>query len=115
MCRVLVVEDDEVTRESVAAVLHAKGHMVACASDGREGLRQLHEHRPDVILLDLNMPVMDGWQFRKEQARDPTVAHIPIVVVSARPGPHGIEAAAILSKPCEVDELLRTLERVALH
>ena len=115
MCRVLVVEDDEVTRESVAAVLHAKGHMVACACDGREGLRQLYEHRPDVVLLDLNMPVMDGWQFRREQARDPTVADIPIVVVSARPGPCGIEAAAFLAKPCEVDELLSTVERIALH
>ena len=51
--RVLVVEDDEATREGVAAVLHARGYMVACATDGREGLRQLHEHRPDVILLDL--------------------------------------------------------------
>ena len=108
--RVLVVEDDEATREGVAAVLHARGYMVACATDGREGLRQLHEHRPDVILLDLNMPVMDGWQFRREQKQDPTVADIPIIVVSASPEPQeDIEAAAFLAKPCEVDDLLRAL------
>jgi CheY-like chemotaxis protein len=109
------VEDDEETRESVDAVLHAKGHKVACACDGREGLRQLHKHRPDVVLLDLNMPVVDGWQFRREQAQDPTVADIPIIVMSAQPEQHDIVAAAFLAKPCEVDDLLRTLDRLVLQ
>ena len=110
MYRVLVVEDDETTRDGVAAVLHASGYLVACAADGREGLRQLHEHRPDVILLDLNMPVMDGWQFRKEQKLDPSVADIPIIVVSANSErQEDLQAAVTLAKPCEVNALLRAL------
>lgn len=115
MHRVLVVEDDEETRESMVALLRAKGYMVACASDGREGLRILHEQPPDVVLLDLNMPHMDGWQFRREQAQDPTVADIPVIVVSAQATPKDIQAAAFLAKPCEVRALLRTLDGVVLH
>ncbi|HET9594098.1 MAG TPA: response regulator [Anaeromyxobacteraceae bacterium] len=115
MSRVLVLEDDEATRQSLAAVLRARGYLVACASDGREGLRQLHEQRPDVVLLDLNMPGMDGWEFRRAQLQDPTVADVPIIVVSAQLACEGIGAVAFLEKPCSVNDLLRTLDRAVIH
>ena len=81
--RVLVVEDDSELREGLAEVFEMHGYRVVTATNGRDGLRQIRAYEPDVVLLDLCMPLMDGWQFRLEQKRDPSIASIPVIAMSA--------------------------------
>jgi CheY-like chemotaxis protein len=80
----LLVEDEEVVRHVTSLLLQGKGYAVNTARDGREALDLLQGHLPpDLILLDLWMPRMNGWQFREQQVRDPALAAIPVLVVSA--------------------------------
>ena len=105
-CSVLVIEDDPDIREALAEALGYEGYDVLLAENGREGLDVLREHsRPHVILLDLLMPVMNGWQFRQEQLADPALAGIPVVVVSASP-PGDARPDRYLPKPFSIDDLL---------
>jgi len=81
---ILVVEDDAAIRKALAALLEAEGYHVQCAGDGREALARLRQPpHPRVILLDLSMPVMDGWQFRSVQRQSPSLADIPVILLSA--------------------------------
>jgi CheY-like chemotaxis protein len=110
--RVLVVEDERDIRETEAEVLESEGYEVCTASDGCEALRRAHEALPKVILLDLMMPRMNGWQFREAQLKDPELAPVPVIVISAVPPPTGVNPAAHLSKPFDLSVLLDTVERV---
>src|SRR5215217_6053475 len=102
-CRVLVVEDDYDLREMMAQLLRSEGFEPEVAGDGVEALAKLHAlpDHPHVILLDMMMPRMDGWAFRRQQEREPDLAGIPVVVVSAAPREQlaAISAAAVVSKP----------------
>jgi len=82
---ILIVEDDGDVRAALSELLEAEGFSVEGVPDGREALTRLRTAavRPAVILLDLMMPGMDGWDFRSEQLRDPKLASVPVVVVSA--------------------------------
>ncbi len=118
MTMVLLVEDDGDVREALADVLREHGYDVAWAADGAEAIRALRSGlRPAAILLDLMMPVMDGFQFRAEQRSDPALARIPVIVVSADRAidrdAAALGAAAKLAKPARVDDLLATVARVA--
>ena len=112
-CRVLVVEDDADLREMMAQILTLEGFETDTATDGADALTQLQTpgRSPDVILLDMMMPRMDGWTFVDRQAGTPAIADIPVVVVSAAPRERlrGIRAAAILQKPLNFDELIATV------
>lgn len=107
--RVLFVDDDQDLRELVAAFLRSEGHDVATAAEGREALDLVARAMPDVILLDMRMPVMDGREFaaRFHERHGPAA---PIVVITAsedaRARAEEIGAAAWLSKPFELDALL---------
>ena len=83
--KILVLEDDESIRECTRDLLELNGYTVECARNGEEGIQVLRRSGglPDLILLDLMMPVKDGFQFRLEQQQDPTLAHIPVVVLTA--------------------------------
>jgi CheY-like chemotaxis protein len=82
--RILIVEDDSDLREALAQVLRDEGYEVLGASHGQEALESLREGgRPCLILLDLTMPVMNGWQFRDIQRQDPQLSAIPVIVLSA--------------------------------
>jgi CheY-like chemotaxis protein len=84
--RILVVEDDPDLRQALAEILRDEGYSVEGASHGAEALALLRNGSDDstwLILLDLTMPVMNGWQFRDEQVRDPNLSQIPVVVLSA--------------------------------
>ncbi len=81
--RALVVEDERGIRETIAELLADEGFECREAANGRDALIILERWRPDVIILDLMMPVMDGWAFRAEQQRHPQLRHIPVVVTSA--------------------------------
>jgi two-component system response regulator MprA len=103
---VLIVEDDRDIRECMADALEVEGYSVALAANGREALDQLRDGVfPDLILLDLLMPVMSGWEFRQEQLADPLLSGIPVVVVSAS-SPGGLRPDRHLPKPFGLDELL---------
>jgi CheY-like chemotaxis protein len=112
---VMVIEDNEATREAFGLILHTMGYRVATASNGQEALTQLQEsaERPSVIVLDLMMPVMDGWQFRARQRQDTRVANIPVIVCSAAGDVQNrgasLEAQAYLAKPVEPGELLAAI------
>jgi len=114
--RILVVEDDQYIRDSLAELLQDEGYAVSVARDGQEGLDALrHNGHPDLILLDLMMPVKDGFQFRAEQREDPELAKIPVVIFSADTGvnqPNAqFEGAAILKKPVDLDALLSMVKQ----
>jgi CheY-like chemotaxis protein len=82
--RILIVEDDSDLREALAQVLRDEGYEVLGASHGQEALESLRGgRRPCLILLDLTMPVMNGWQFRDIQRHDPALSEIPVIVLSA--------------------------------
>ena len=116
--RILVVEDDRDLRDALAEILRDEGYIVSAAGDGEEALSLLRGEQEEgvaLILLDLTMPVMNGWQFRDEQRRDPKLSKIPVVVLSA--GERLQEQAAALEvrdfvrKPIELPLLLRTIDR----
>jgi CheY-like chemotaxis protein len=112
---VLLVEDDVDIREAVSDTLEDVGYRVVSARHGREALDLLHDDgavRPCAILLDLMMPVMDGWQFRAEQTRDPAIADIPVVALSAHGGLCDLDATDHLRKPVQLNKLIDTLHRI---
>ena len=111
---ILVVEDDHDIRVSVRALLEDEGFQVLTVTDGRSALELLERgDRPRLILLDLMLPVMDGWHFAERVRVRPRLAGIPIVIMSAYddpPPPAG--AVGFVKKPLDVDQLLRL---VAAH
>ena len=113
---VLVVEDDPELLLSLSEVIESEGYNVACARHGLEALGRLRGGvRPSVILLDLMMPIMNGWQFRYEQRQDSDLSKIPVVVVSAKSDSQQhaawLEADGYISKPIDLDLLFTILSR----
>jgi CheY-like chemotaxis protein len=114
--RVLIVDDYPDLRRSLTILLQEAGYQVTTAAHGQEALELLRtEPLPHLILLDLVMPVMHGWEFRRRQRQDPGLASIPVVVISggeAPPPESGfIDAASYLLKPIDYDVLLTTIAR----
>jgi signal transduction histidine kinase len=111
----LVVEDDADIREALDGLLSMEGFRVSGCSNGREALDWLRNSpKPDLILLDLMMPVMDGWQFRVAQKEDPELANIPVLALSADSTAKAaaIDAEAYLKKPVDYDTLIDTIDRL---
>jgi CheY-like chemotaxis protein len=113
---VLIVEDDADLREMMAQLLTLEGYQSEAVANGREALRYLHERpRPDVILLDLMMPVMDGWEFRKQQQSDPALADVPVIVLTAldqaQARTSDLDGVSFLKKPLDFDRLLDLVRR----
>ena len=114
---ILIVEDDHDVAQSVAEVLESSGYGTGIAANGREALDYLEKNtQTDLILLDMMMPVMDGWQFREEQRKLPAFDSIPVVIVTADGNARGkaeaIQAAGLVSKPVTIDGLLDEVERI---
>jgi len=112
--RLLLVEDDSSIRLALTDLLEDEGFEVTTAINGREALHYLrHAPPPEVIVLDLMMPVMDGWEFRVEQRSDPTLAGIPLLAMSAdlSAKARAIAADGYVRKPIDFPELLRQLHR----
>ena len=116
--RLLLVEDDSSIRLALAEMLGDEGFSVATADNGRDALDQLRRGAPpDVIVLDLMMPVMDGWEFRVEQRGDPLIAGIPLLAMSAdlSAKARAIAADAYLRKPIDFPDLLRHLHALVAN
>lgn len=116
---VMVVDDDQGIREVMEELFEDEGYLVLTASNGAEALNVLQDEakQPGVILLDLNMPVMTGWEFRQVQKQDPKIASIPVVVFSAdrslAQATTQLDAAAYLAKPLDITALLDTVATYA--
>jgi CheY-like chemotaxis protein len=113
-CPVLIVEDDADLRDMMAQLLLLEGYGTAAVANGREALEYLRTSTPpEVILLDLMMPVMDGWEFRRQQQAEPPLKDVPVVVLTALDGPHtrDLSADAVLRKPLDFDRLLELVRR----
>lgn len=106
--RVVVVDDDADFREVVVQLLSDAGFTAVGAADGREALAVARRLAPALIVLDLEMPGMSGWEFRCAQLRDPALAAIPVVVASSA-DPGTLEADGYLAKPYTGTELLRVI------
>ncbi len=109
----LVVDDERDIREAVAEVLKDEGYEVFDANDGAEALEQLRAHHPAVVLLDLMMPGMNGWEFCAARRCEPDLSSIPVIVISALGHVSGIDAQAFLQKPFELDALVSAVRRYA--
>lgn len=110
---ILLAEDDDDLREAMLDTLQDAGYRVAAVANGQEALDWLHdaERLPSLILLDLMMPVMDGWQFREAQSKDTKVSLVPVVVLSAMGSHPTIDSVEYLKKPTKVAPLLALVER----
>jgi CheY-like chemotaxis protein len=117
MCNgsILVVDDDDAIRQAVQEILEMEGYNVTTAANGAEALQLLKELPPPcVILLDLMMPVLNGWQFLEAKSKTAAIEQLPVVVVSAvadptRESDHG--ATQIVRKPPDVDSLLEIVSQ----
>lgn len=109
MAAVLLVEDNDDVREMMALALQLAGHDVLLARNGRDALGKLKARpRPCVILLDLMMPVMNGWEFREALRDEPALRDVPVVVVSAlnKEMAENAGVSAYLPKPVDLDRML---------
>jgi signal transduction histidine kinase len=112
---VLIVEDDRAIREPLSVLLRGEGYRVSLAENGKEALRKLRtEPSPDIIVLDLRMPVMDGWEFRAIQQQDPVLGLIPVIAISADGSAQAVtmSADAYLRKPLDPSDLLQTIDGI---
>ena len=116
--RILVVDDDADMRDGLAEVLANEGYVVATAANGQVALDLMRRGPlPDLVLLDLMMPVLDGLGFRAQQKSDPVLAHVPVVVITA--SGHLLEVSkrrdfdACIAKPVHLDHLLSTVRLCA--
>ena len=110
---ILLVEDNFLTRESMSMILGAVGYMVSVAPNGLEAIHRLRTIRPDLILLDLRMPDMDGWALRAELRSRAALSSVPVVMISqggARALARAPVASGYLSKPLHRRALLETIE-----
>jgi CheY-like chemotaxis protein len=114
---IVVVDDDTDLRETLGELLAEEGYAPRCFENGRAALEWLRGDATDprLILLDLMMPEMNGWQFREAQRSDPRLKEIPVIVMTASRtlDERQIDASEVLFKPIGLEELLRAVERNA--
>jgi CheY-like chemotaxis protein len=113
---ILVVDDDDDFRETVAEVLTEAGYPVEQAENGEKALERIREEQPGVVLLDLKMPVLDGWGVMERMRQDPRSAAVPILILSA----YGFEweseltgAQGYIPKSVGMDEILERVRKAA--
>ncbi|MBM7112882.1 response regulator [[Archangium] primigenium] len=110
MSKLLIVDDEVAILEALTDILSVEGYDVTTAANGVEGLKHVAQARPDLILLDLMMPLMDGHEMLRRLKDDPSLRTIPVVVMSAgRVSKSELHGSRFLAKPFELDDLLDTV------
>ncbi len=117
--RVVYIEDEAEMIDLVRLVLHRQGYEVIGASGGRQGLEMVRKHRPDLVLLDLMMPDIDGWDVYQQMKNDPVMKDIPVIVITAKAqnidkilGLHIAKVDDYITKPFSPQDLLASIEQV---
>ncbi len=116
--RVLVVDDSEVLRKIVSFNLTREGYQVDEAKDGREALEKLRQIKPDLVILDIMMPYVDGFEVLRSMRKDPELSHIPVIMLTAKGGEDDPKTAlelganGFLTKPFSPLKLLEEVRRV---
>ena len=112
---VLVVDDDDATADAICELLESEGYDVVCVADGKAALDRLRNDSVCLVLLDLMMPIMSGYEFREKQLESAELARVPVVVVTADPSPSDrarqLRADGFLPKPVSPDELIRVTRK----
>ncbi|MCL5256875.1 MAG: response regulator [Chloroflexi bacterium] len=115
---IMIVDDDENIAEFVTLALEDEGYKVITAGNGKMALEKASQAHPDLILLDMRMPVMDGWAFAEAYRREPG-SHAPIIAcTAARDAAQSaaeINAEGHLAKPFDIDELIQAVRRFTNH
>jgi len=112
---ILVVDDDANSREALADLLSKKGYSVASAENGCQALDYLRCSTPALILLDLMMPVMSGWEFLALKKTDPRLEPLPVVVITGSGLVHDLDAEAVLHKPIDFNVLMSVVKQNCLR
>jgi len=121
MSKILVVEDNEMNRDMLARRLERKGYQVAGAGDGQQGVAMAQTTAPDLILMDMCLPVMDGWEATRRLKADEATRHIPVIALTAHAmgsdRKKAMEAGCddYDTKPVEIDRLLAKIESLLLQ
>lgn len=116
MPRILLVEDNEMNRDMLRRRLERKGYTVTCAVDGQQGLERARAERPDLILMDLSLPVLDGWEATRRLKADPDLRRIPVIALTAHAMASDEQQARAAgcddydTKPVELPRLLAKIE-----
>ena len=119
MSRILAVDDTRALRNLLVDCLKNAGHEVVVASDGREALDQLREHRPDMVITDLNMPIMNGLEFIEAARQDPAGQHVPMLLLTTETAQElkerarEVKATGWLSKPFDPGQIVSLVARLA--
>jgi CheY-like chemotaxis protein len=108
--KVLVVDDEKDVRDFLEVMLEGDGYTVLKAHDGQDALRRVLLDWPKLIILDLRMPIMSGWEFLKVRAEHPALARIPVIVISEFG--EGVQAEAVHRRPFDVGKLLADVKRL---
>lgn len=109
MPRVLIVDDDKAVLRLVRLLLDTSGYVTMTATNGAEALEQMRQQLPCLVLLDMNMPVMDGFEFRRQQLADPALARVPVVCLTGHYEPEQVSmqlGVACLQKPPHFPQIL---------
>jgi CheY-like chemotaxis protein len=110
---VLIVEDDPDVREFMELLVSTSGYETMTAADGQEALSRMHERKPCMVLLDLQMPRMDGWEFRQRQLQEPALANVPVVCITAFYDPAQVTrqlGVRCLLKPADFPAVMHAVE-----
>jgi CheY-like chemotaxis protein len=118
MAYILVVDDDRQLRRNLSEFLEEFGHRVVAAGDGADGLRRIQQECPDGVVLDLQMPLMDGWSLLRRCRETSELSDLPVIVMSATLGASatlvGLNVSCCLTKPFELDDLVAALEAIGI-
>jgi CheY-like chemotaxis protein len=118
MAKVLLVEDNEMNRDMLSRRLTRRGFEVVFATDGQHGVELARSEKPDIILMDMSLPVMDGWEATRRVKSDDATRHVPVIALTAH-AMNGDEEKALAAgcddydtKPVEIDRLIGKIERL---
>ena len=112
---VLIVEDDDDVRKMIQLLLRSHSYETGTAGNGHEALARMRERRPCLVLLDMHMPGMNGWEFREHQLNDPTISDVPVVGMTGMFYPADVErklGIPCLGKPVEFPSIMRAVQSI---
>ena len=118
MAKILVVEDNEINRDMMVRRLQRRGYIIVTAVDGQQGIDMTRSEKPDLVLMDMSLPVVDGWEATRQIKNDPSISHIPVVGLTAHAMVGDRDKALnagcndYATKPVEFEKLVELINRL---